>query len=612
MRRFMFAAAIFAAMVLLVFHDTLFRSDLVVASAHSAIWSQFYPWRQFGFGELRRGHLALWDPWLFSGAPFLGAFQSALLYPPNWLFMPLRTALAMNLGIALHVFLAGVFMYCWSAYRRLRWPACVAAGLVFMFGGQEFGRVIGTNLSNLDTLVWAPLIFLAIDDLTTTRSLRGALVGSAAFAMQIFAGHAQYAFYTAVVATIYFALNLRAAPRRWRAAAGYALCFAGGGLIAAAQLFTGLGATAEAMRSHTDAIFAGSFSFPPENLITMILPAFFGDNVTSPYWGRWFWVEANIYVGVVGFALACFALGKPGRQRRFAFTTLIVILVMGMGSYTPAFWVIYRLPLFSSFRGLSKMMFLFVMFVALLSGIGLDRLLRGEVKRIWPTIAVAAGALASLAMAAVINASALSDFSSPWGRLLGWINWSDERALTRRIDLDFLYHSARAAAGDACWAGIIGLLLAGLIFAGRKYRRALWGIPVLMAVELAAFALPRLPEYSVADYRAHITTVGRYLAPLPADARVWAFDQGELFLAGRLNSWGDDPMMLRRYIDFVGDALGVSPDSLLVKGPPLPSHDNRIFRLIRMAGVLILDERGPHLYALNPPILPRAELLGNA
>ena len=205
----------------------------------------------------------------------MGGFQAALLYPLNWIYLVLPLPVAIDLGIALHIFLAGLFMYCWATYRRLRWPASVAAGLIYMFGGPEFGRIVPGHITHIDTLAWAPLIFLAIDDLTMTRSLRGALLGSAAFAMQIFAGHAQYAFYTAVAATIYFALNLRAAPNRRRATVGFFFCFAGGALLGA-QLFTGLGATAEAMRSHTTYAFASSFSFPPENLLTMILPGFFG------------------------------------------------------------------------------------------------------------------------------------------------------------------------------------------------------------------------------------------------------------------------------------------------------------------------------------------------
>jgi hypothetical protein len=603
------ACVVYAVAVSVVFANVLFQSDRVLSPARNDIWRQFFPWRMFGFSELAKLHLALWNPYVFSGAPYLGGFQAALLYPPNWLFMILPMATAINAGIALHIFLAGVFMYCWAAYRRLHWVACLSAGLVYMFGGPEFGRVVPGHLTNIDTLTWAPLIFLALDDLTMTRSLRGALLGSAAFAMQIFAGHVQYAFYTALAATIYFALNLPRAPDRKRAIAGYLLCFGGGGLLASAQLFTGLGATAEAMRTHTTYEFASTFSFPPENLLTMLMPGFFGDPTTNPYsyWGRWFWWEATAYVGVVGFSLACCALLTPRRSRRWGLTMVVVTVLLAMGRYTPLFHIVYRLPGFSSFRGITKFMFLAVMFLAMLSALGLDALLAGGAKRVWPAAIIAGGSSVMLLSAWIINSDAL-DRTSLWGRMLRNIDWSDNHRMVPTVDADFLYHSATTAAGELCWAGMIGMLLAGLLLAGRWNRRALLAIPVLMSAELLAFANHYQPTFSLAQYEGEIEAVAQCLSPLPRDARVAAADQGQLFMAGRLNSWGDDPMMLRRYVEFIANSLGVAPDSLGDK-PMRPRSDNRLLRMVRMAGVLILDEQGAHLSSLGTALLPRAELV---
>ncbi|HEX4123574.1 MAG TPA: hypothetical protein VHY37_02545 [Tepidisphaeraceae bacterium] len=606
------ACAVYALAVGTVFGDLLFRTDKVLSLIGTDIWRQFYPWRVFGFGELAKGHLALWNPYIFSGAPFLGGFQSALLYPPNWICMVLPMPMPINLGIAMHIFLAGAFMYCWASYRRLRWPACVAAGLVYMFGGPEFGRIVAGHITHIDTLTWAPLVFLAIDDLTMTRSLRGAFLGSAAFAMQIFAGHAQYAFYTAVMATVYFLLNLFSAPSRWRAMAGYVLCFAGGGLIAAAQLFTGLGATSEAMRRHTTYQFASTFSFPPENLLTLIMPGFFGDtSIAHPYWGRWFWWEATAYVGVVGLVLACLALAAPRRNRRFAFTMAIVILVLAMGKYIdPTFWIVYRLPGFSSFRGIAKLLFLFVMFVALLAGIGLDRLLAEGCKRIWPAIAVGTTSVAMLLAGAYFNGLAQSNWTSLWGRVIKSIDWFQDRNSRPVINLDFLHGSATMAAGELFWAAGIGLVLAALLLAGRWNRRIFLGIPLLMAIELMMFASDYCPTFSVARYQDESQMSAESLAGLPPDARVLSFEQGQLMMAGGLNVWGDDPMMLRRYVEFMAKVAHVRPEEILTGKPTLPGRDARLPRLVRMAGTQVTNRDGVRVARLDAAPLPHAELVG--
>ena len=144
------------------FGDTLFSSNQVVLS-HSLtdLARQFVYWRDFGFSQLKQGNLALWNPYIFSGAPYFGGFQSALLYPPNWFYLILPLSKAINFGIALHVFLAidGYFKKLSSAW------------------------------------VW---------------------VGVLAISMQILAGHPQYVFFTAVAAGIYTLLRLPQRRRWWQ------------------------------------------------------------------------------------------------------------------------------------------------------------------------------------------------------------------------------------------------------------------------------------------------------------------------------------------------------------------------------------------------------------
>ena len=76
--------------------------------------------------------------------------------------------------------------------------------------------------------------------------------------------------------------------------------------------------------------------------------------------------------------LALFAVVVPSKQRRFAFTTLCLMLLLALGKYTPLGQVILRTPGFDSFRGIDKFMFLVLMFLAMLSALGFDWLLRGR------------------------------------------------------------------------------------------------------------------------------------------------------------------------------------------------------------------------------------------
>src|SRR5262245_23319733 len=100
-------ASVFAGLTFLMFSDVLFDTQNVLSHKDTDLMLQFLPWREFGFGELSKGHLALWNPHIFGGAPYFAGFQSALLYPPNWLHLFLPLTVAINWIIALHVFLAG-------------------------------------------------------------------------------------------------------------------------------------------------------------------------------------------------------------------------------------------------------------------------------------------------------------------------------------------------------------------------------------------------------------------------------------------------------------------------------------------------------------------------
>jgi hypothetical protein len=198
------ASGVLALVTLVVLGDVLvFGNGRILSHGDDDLAKIFLAWQRFGFGELRHGNLALWNPHVYAGTPFLGGFQAALLYPPSWLHLVLPQALANNLFIALHVWLGGLGVYAWMAQRRLHAAACVLAGVVFMLGGAAFLQIYRGHLPNLATIAWMPFVFLAIDGILGSFARRWVLLGIAAVALQIFAGHVQYLLYTTIVAGLY-------------------------------------------------------------------------------------------------------------------------------------------------------------------------------------------------------------------------------------------------------------------------------------------------------------------------------------------------------------------------------------------------------------------------
>lgn len=141
--------AMFAAAV-------LSPSDAVLSSLGTDLSEEFIYWRQFGFEQLHNGHLALWNPHVFSGVAFMGDFQSALLYPPNWIYLCLPLTRAVNLEIALHVFLLGWFMSMWTKHYGVHPLSVLFASAMMMFGGAYFFHITPGYLSVFDAMVWIP------------------------------------------------------------------------------------------------------------------------------------------------------------------------------------------------------------------------------------------------------------------------------------------------------------------------------------------------------------------------------------------------------------------------------------------------------------------------
>src|SRR5438874_11054279 len=172
------SVGVLIALVVAMFGDLLISGGTrVLGHPTTDMYLQFLPWRDFGFRELATGNLALWNPYIFGGAPYFGAMQAALLYPPNWLFLILPLASAVNWSVALHVFAIGAFMFLWMRVRGLQIAAALFAAVLVMFGGAHFLHIFAGHLPHLLAMTWAPLIFCVIDALFETRDLRWCFIG---------------------------------------------------------------------------------------------------------------------------------------------------------------------------------------------------------------------------------------------------------------------------------------------------------------------------------------------------------------------------------------------------------------------------------------------------
>ncbi|MCX5772212.1 MAG: hypothetical protein NTZ09_18325, partial [Candidatus Hydrogenedentes bacterium] len=275
---------VLAGLALAVFSDVLFARGQWTASGPAGDVLNFYDsCRMYGFGEIRDGNLPLWNPHVFSGVSFIGNFQSALFYPPNLIYLFLPLAKALNLDLAFHVFLMGALTFAWARGRGMTRPAAFFAGVTSMFSGAFFMHVFGGHLTMIAVFAWSPLVFLAIDKLIEQPRVSWVLGGIFAVTMMLLAGSPHPVFIVGVGVGLYVLLHLRrvvTSPSRLAALAAIAVAPL---LLSAIQLWPSLEVTGGSMRGAGASYdFATTMSFPPENLLLLVMPGFYGDDITRP------------------------------------------------------------------------------------------------------------------------------------------------------------------------------------------------------------------------------------------------------------------------------------------------------------------------------------------
>jgi len=554
---------------LVMFGDLLFQTGDAVVSHRLSDGSHYFArMRDFGFSELAKGNMPLWNPHVFSGTPFVGAFQSGMFYPLNLIYVVLPLDHAMNMDTALHVFLMSLFMFLWARKQGLSVGASFVAGIILAYGGASFVRVLAGHITMLQTLAWAPLILLSIDHVVEKRSNGWMLIGIGATTMQILAGYPPSVLMTAKAAFFYCCVRLVGSEEKFGVIARLIPYGILPPLMACVQLWTGLDTATESMRAAGVSYkFATTYSFPPENLLTFFTPALFGNMVHVMYWGRWAFWDSTAFIGIGGLALVAASVYFGSKSfRRYLGTLLFVFTVLALGSYTPIYaWFFDYIPGFDSFRSPAKFMFPASLFAAMLAGLGADAILQGKVTT--KVFSLGSGLLGLICLLCTLWLSVTSIGNEPGETLRSFI---DQRAAlddTFFVSLagtplpnQYYIQVARVAFVSFLVATITCAVLCFALWPFKTKSWTIYVVPVVAVLEVLAFARLHRPAFELGSHdRPDFDSL---YEKDPGDYRI--MDVSGIDNAARNHAvdirkyaiWGYDPVILDRYAQFVVFAAG--------------------------------------------------------
>jgi uncharacterized membrane protein YfhO len=302
--------------------------------------SSFYMFRALMGRSIASRELPLWNPYILTGAPFLGHSQSALFYPPHVIYYILPLPLAWSIALMMRLILAGFFMALFIRALGATRNGAILSGLVFSTCG-----VITTwqGYSRGDTSIWLPLVCYAIVMLRNQPSRKSVAFAAVVFAMPVFAGHPETMVHIGLVG-VSLALFLLAMPPLGPDHAGRARAL--GAVVAAGVLAIGLAGiqllpTIEFLREMPDRFQMTWGSHSPSQILGLVSR----DLLRSPNSGGVSIPEGAAYCGMVSLALLSAAPFFRNRRYFIFFLAITVVAFAIVYGVPPMAWVVAHTPL---------------------------------------------------------------------------------------------------------------------------------------------------------------------------------------------------------------------------------------------------------------------------
>lgn len=331
-------------------------------------------------------YFPLWNPYIFSGSPFLGNPTSSMFYPINILFLFFPVDRVFGYIFVINSLLIGIFTYFFARSINLDKFNSLICGITIMFSGSLLTLIFPGHLVNFDTFIWFPLILLVYEKAIKKQKIIYAILAGFPIALTILAGASQVATFSLLSACIYYFLRtftLTPQINKFSYFKKIIIIFIVsiviGLLLSAIQIIPSNEFSQLSTRSRGLSYeFASDFSLHPKQIVSFILPYFFGDPANGTYWGKGNFWSLNGYIGVLPLLLAVLAFKFKPKHLTIIFSALgIFALLFALGKYSFVFSFFYNyVPLFDSFRAPSRFLYVYAFSLAMLAGIGTQALIK--------------------------------------------------------------------------------------------------------------------------------------------------------------------------------------------------------------------------------------------
>ena len=361
-------------------------------------WEDFveyvYPTQSFAASS---SGIPFWNPYSFSGMPFMADLQVGFFYPLNRLLslfvgsngvLPVGAA---QFVIILHFLIAQISMYFLTRYWKISSYGGIIAAISYAFSMILVCHVIHPMM--IYHLAWFPLVLMFFIKGIELRSIKCSIWAGLLFGMTMLSGHPQTTLYEAFLLGIalvwYLVADLKSKKENMKlpvmVIAGIIPIIIAAGIFSIQMLpsqeLAGLSQRDEITYEKSS---EGSLQF--KQVYSAVVPKLFGyvdggGKMDAQFYLKfddgfkvhYYW-ETAFYFGIVALILGLLGAVYMFRSRTGAFLTAIAVFgfLFALGDNGFLYKIFYNLPLFGSFRNPARLMFYVVLAFSVLAGFGFD------------------------------------------------------------------------------------------------------------------------------------------------------------------------------------------------------------------------------------------------
>lgn len=397
---------LFAATTAIFFRDILFGNKFF----WDDIAEYYYPFTVFAARQLAHFQLPFWNPYTFSGMPYLADFQAQTFYPPHTmmaLFLKgngmLPSKLVETIIIA-HFVLAQYAMYAYSRSRSISSYGSLIAAISYGFCGSLAVRIIHPMV--VYHLALFPLILLNFHKGIVEKKIKNTIYAGLLLALAMISGHPQTTSYVVLFLAGYALWNgiamIRSKELTGGAIGGFALraflpVIIAGGITAIqflpAQELASLSERTKITYEKTPEnpkLYASDGSMRLGQIYSAVVANIYGKvsqtdaksnnfylpNVDDTGTDQHYYWDTAFYFGLAALCLGIFGLSLNWRTRfgGFMLAMIAFAILYGLGANGFLHRMMFSVPLLGSFRNPGRMMFYVGFGMCLFAGIGFDSL----------------------------------------------------------------------------------------------------------------------------------------------------------------------------------------------------------------------------------------------